>query len=169
MRLVAIGRKNCLFARAMKQVKEALYYTASSVSASYVALYHYIPEKKLVIKHVHPIKRIKELFPTLMTQRKTPNSKFTNTVSLVWSLCRNRAYPLIIKNYLCYSSTKYLAMKRLLLLVCLAAFTMSYAGNYLHHALGTCTGAKNCTACKNCKYCKHCAKEGKSCGVCKKG
>ena len=32
----------------------------------------------------------------------------------------------------------------------------------------TCTGADPCHACKNCKYCKHCAKDGGSCGVCKK-
>jgi hypothetical protein len=32
----------------------------------------------------------------------------------------------------------------------------------------TCTGADPCHACKNCKYCKHCAKEGGTCGVCKK-
>lgn len=32
----------------------------------------------------------------------------------------------------------------------------------------TCNGAKNCRACKNCKYCKHCAKEGGTCGVCRK-
>ena len=35
-------------------------------------------------------------------------------------------------------------------------------------ALATCTGSSSCTACKNCKYCKHCAKEGGSCGTCKK-
>ena len=32
----------------------------------------------------------------------------------------------------------------------------------------TCTGANPCHACKNCHYCKHCAKEGGTCGVCKK-
>ncbi len=32
----------------------------------------------------------------------------------------------------------------------------------------TCKGDKNCKACKNCKYCKHCAKDGGTCGVCKK-
>jgi hypothetical protein len=32
----------------------------------------------------------------------------------------------------------------------------------------TCTGADPCHACKNCKYCKHCAKEGGTCGICKK-
>ena len=32
----------------------------------------------------------------------------------------------------------------------------------------TCTGSTPCHACKNCKYCKHCAKDGKTCGVCKK-
>lgn len=32
----------------------------------------------------------------------------------------------------------------------------------------TCIGDKPCNACKNCKYCKHCAKEGDTCGACKK-
>jgi hypothetical protein len=32
----------------------------------------------------------------------------------------------------------------------------------------TCTGADPCRACKNCKYCHHCAKDGGTCGVCKK-
>jgi hypothetical protein len=26
----------------------------------------------------------------------------------------------------------------------------------------------DCRACKNCRYCKHCAKEGGTCGVCKR-
>ena len=33
----------------------------------------------------------------------------------------------------------------------------------------TCVGADPCNACKNCKYCKHCAKDGGTCGVCKRG
>ncbi len=32
----------------------------------------------------------------------------------------------------------------------------------------TCKGDSPCNACKNCKYCKRCAKEGLTCGVCKK-
>jgi hypothetical protein len=32
----------------------------------------------------------------------------------------------------------------------------------------TCVGANPCKACKNCKYCKRCAKNGLTCGVCKK-
>jgi hypothetical protein len=35
-------------------------------------------------------------------------------------------------------------------------------------SFATCTGADPCKACKNCKYCKHCAKEGGTCGVCKR-
>jgi hypothetical protein len=31
-----------------------------------------------------------------------------------------------------------------------------------------CTGSASCRVCKNCRYCKHCAKEGGTCGVCKK-
>ncbi len=32
----------------------------------------------------------------------------------------------------------------------------------------TCRGDNPCNACKNCKYCKRCAKQGLTCGVCKK-
>ena len=32
----------------------------------------------------------------------------------------------------------------------------------------TCTGADPCHACKNCHYCRYCAKEGGTCGVCKR-
>jgi hypothetical protein len=32
----------------------------------------------------------------------------------------------------------------------------------------TCTGSDPCHACKNCHYCKHCAKDGGTCGVCKR-
>ena len=32
----------------------------------------------------------------------------------------------------------------------------------------TCTGADPCHACKNCKYCQQCAKQGGTCGVCKR-
>jgi hypothetical protein len=34
--------------------------------------------------------------------------------------------------------------------------------------IATCVGANPCKACKNCKYCKRCAKNGLTCGVCKK-
>lgn len=34
--------------------------------------------------------------------------------------------------------------------------------------MSTCTGSDPCYACKNCKYCKHCAKDGGTCGVCKR-
>ena len=30
------------------------------------------------------------------------------------------------------------------------------------------TGSDPCNACKNCNYCKHCAKEGGTCGLCKR-
>jgi hypothetical protein len=36
------------------------------------------------------------------------------------------------------------------------------------HTCATCTGSDPCYACKNCHYCKHCAKEGGTCGVCKR-
>ncbi len=32
----------------------------------------------------------------------------------------------------------------------------------------TCYGDDPCNACKNCRYCKHCAKEGGTCGVCRR-
>jgi hypothetical protein len=35
-------------------------------------------------------------------------------------------------------------------------------------AVATCVGDSPCKACKNCKYCKRCAKDGKTCGICKK-
>jgi hypothetical protein len=35
-------------------------------------------------------------------------------------------------------------------------------------AFATCYGNDPCNACKNCKYCRHCAKEGGTCGVCKR-
>jgi hypothetical protein len=41
-----------------------------------------------------------------------------------------------------------------------------YLEEVVHAA--TCTGANPCNACKNCKYCKRCAKDGLTCGVCRK-
>lgn len=35
-------------------------------------------------------------------------------------------------------------------------------------AFARCTGSTPCNACKNCHYCKHCAKDGGTCGVCRK-
>ena len=35
-------------------------------------------------------------------------------------------------------------------------------------SFATCYGNDPCNACKNCKYCKHCAKEGGTCGVCRR-
>ena len=34
--------------------------------------------------------------------------------------------------------------------------------------VATCVGATPCRACKNCRYCKHCAKDGGTCGVCRR-
>lgn len=36
-------------------------------------------------------------------------------------------------------------------------------------AAAKCTGSSSCRACKNCRYCKHCAKDGGTCGVCRRG
>jgi len=41
-----------------------------------------------------------------------------------------------------------------------------YIEETLHAA--TCVGASPCHACKNCRYCKRCAKDGLTCGTCKK-
>jgi hypothetical protein len=35
-------------------------------------------------------------------------------------------------------------------------------------ARARCTGTTPCRACKNCRYCKHCAKDGGTCGVCRR-
>jgi hypothetical protein len=59
-------------------------------------------------------------------------------------------------------------IKLFVLGVCLigaAITTYSLTGT---NSCATCTGSKPCNACKNCKYCKHCAKDGGTCGVCKK-
>jgi len=66
-------------------------------------------------------------------------------------------------------TTKTCFMKKIITIICLAAIffgSTSFCSNYKPDA--TCTGAKDCNACKNCKYCKHCAKDGYTCGVCKK-
>ena len=55
--------------------------------------------------------------------------------------------------------------KWLLLPIGLFAFTISLSADVY---FATCTGSTPCNACKNCKYCKHCAKEGGTCGVCRK-
>ncbi len=34
--------------------------------------------------------------------------------------------------------------------------------------LAKCTGSSTCKACKTCSSCKHCAKDGQSCGVCRR-
>lgn len=51
--------------------------------------------------------------------------------------------------------------------VCALAVSVLATPALLHAA--TCTGADPCKACSNCKYCKRCAKDGKTCGVCKRG
>ena len=50
--------------------------------------------------------------------------------------------------------------------VVLAALGVRFGASVLHAA--TCTGANPCNACKNCSSCKRCAKEGGTCGVCRK-
>ena len=48
----------------------------------------------------------------------------------------------------------------------LTAIGIAFGPSALHAA--TCTGANPCNACKNCSSCKRCAKEGGTCGVCRK-
>lgn len=56
--------------------------------------------------------------------------------------------------------------KRLLSLAFVTALLLG--GIFSDGSLATCTGSDPCNACKNCKYCRHCAKEGGTCGVCKR-
>ena len=51
---------------------------------------------------------------------------------------------------------------------CLVAVWIIFAGLAASASFATCTGSDPCKACKNCKYCKHCAKDGGSCGICKR-
>jgi hypothetical protein len=61
-------------------------------------------------------------------------------------------------------------MKKYLIILIIAAGSLVSAGSVKvpvkHYA--TCTGDTPCKACKNCKYCKRCAKDGLTCGICKK-
>ncbi len=63
-------------------------------------------------------------------------------------------------------------MKKSLILLFLAAGTFISAHNSkpieAKRTVATCVGDNPCKACKNCKYCKRCAKDGNTCGVCKK-
>ena len=52
-------------------------------------------------------------------------------------------------------------------LVVLIALLLSLVGSEMLHA-AKCVGDRPCNACKNCSYCKHCAKDGGTCGVCRK-
>jgi hypothetical protein len=45
---------------------------------------------------------------------------------------------------------------------------VTFAATRARWAAATCTGAIPCRACKNCRYCKHCAKDGGTCGVCRR-
>ena len=57
-------------------------------------------------------------------------------------------------------------MKKIALALTIVLFFGASATSSNYNA--TCKGDKDCKACKNCKYCKHCAKDGGTCGVCKK-
>ena len=62
-------------------------------------------------------------------------------------------------------------MRKLIMTVAIAATTylcMGLKSTTASKINATCVGAKPCKACKNCNYCKRCAKDGGSCGVCKK-
>ena len=55
-----------------------------------------------------------------------------------------------------------------LLSLILLTSAAGFAATHTRRALATCTGSTPCRACKNCRYCKHCAKEGGTCGVCRR-
>lgn len=60
-------------------------------------------------------------------------------------------------------------MRRIIMACGLLGFLVGavpYIEETLHAA--TCVGASPCHACKNCRYCKRCAKDGLTCGTCKK-
>ena len=60
--------------------------------------------------------------------------------------------------------------RKLLVTACLTvliALTAESSPN-LGLSFATCVGADPCHACSSCRYCKHCAKEGGTCGVCKR-
>ena len=64
-------------------------------------------------------------------------------------------------------------MKHFALLVLLAAFSVAPANAYAANrarpkAAAKCNGSAPCGACKDCRYCKHCAKDGGTCGVCRR-
>jgi hypothetical protein len=65
-------------------------------------------------------------------------------------------------------------MKRHLIFFCLVAGTVLSATSFnpsnksSNRTYATSKGENPCRACKNCKYCKRCAKQGLTCGVCKK-
>ena len=62
---------------------------------------------------------------------------------------------------------KRIAYACLLLLILLGSAT-TFAATRSRRIAATCTGSTPCRACKNCRYCKHCAKEGGTCGVCRR-
>jgi hypothetical protein len=57
--------------------------------------------------------------------------------------------------------------RRGLLAACALSLLMMVSSDSIL-GFATCTGSAPCYACKNCKYCRHCAKEGGTCGVCKR-
>lgn len=65
-------------------------------------------------------------------------------------------------------------MKRHLIILSLAVGTLLSTTSFnpstptTNKNFATCKGENPCRACKNCKYCKRCAKQGLTCGVCKK-
>jgi hypothetical protein len=66
------------------------------------------------------------------------------------------------------------AMQRIahagLLLLFLFASTTAFSATRPRRLVvaATCVGATPCRACKNCRYCKRCAKDGGTCGVCRR-
>jgi hypothetical protein len=53
-------------------------------------------------------------------------------------------------------------------LLVLVIFVSDIPAFVAHEFFATCYGYDPCNACKNCKYCGHCAKNGGTCGVCRR-
>lgn len=60
--------------------------------------------------------------------------------------------------------------ERLLAVLALALLLTPGLMEAAHHGFGfaKCVGADPCKACSSCRYCKWCAKDGGTCGVCKR-
>jgi hypothetical protein len=67
-----------------------------------------------------------------------------------------------------FTQTSFLVITLLLMLVPADLMASSRRGRAASGHSAKCTGSTPCRACKNCRYCKHCAKDGGTCGVCRR-